>query len=72
MAVFIMLPMKVQAATHDVSTLEELKTVVASVYSGDTINITGDITLDSDLTITNPNALPSHLRAAQLRAAATK
>ncbi|MCR4437305.1 MAG: immunoglobulin domain-containing protein, partial [Eubacteriales bacterium] len=56
MAVFIMLPMKVQAATHDVSTLEELKTVVASAYSGDTINITGDITLDSDLTITNPNA----------------
>jgi hypothetical protein len=56
MAVFIMLPMKVQAATHDVSTLEDLKTVVASVYSGDTVNITGDITLDSDLTITNSNA----------------
>lgn len=39
MAVFIMLPMKVQAATHDVSTLEDLKTVIASVYSGDTVNI---------------------------------
>jgi len=56
MAVFIMLPMKVQAATYDVSTLVDLKTVIASVDSGDTVNITGDITLDSDLTITNPNA----------------
>jgi filamentous hemagglutinin family protein len=56
MAVFIMLPMKVQAATYDVSTLEDLKTVIASVDSGDTVNITGDITLDSDLTITNSNA----------------